>query len=131
MKHLHLSFSVQYTLCTYILCSHRSSYWLNHKRKTGNFLCSLFLIFVILLLYPNISAVLVFVDNDFKNDSKTQWDEFFSPSLKNQNKPSVIPAFHSSVLWETAKPYLRMLLMRFIYRNQKEEKNPCIHSNTL
>lgn len=41
---------------------------------------------MILLLYPNISAILVFVDKDFKSDSNSQQDGFFSPFTENLKK---------------------------------------------
>lgn len=91
LKHLPLSFSISYNLCTYILCSHRGCYWLNHKGKISNFLCSPYLIFLILLLYPNISAVLVFVNNDFKSDSNTQWDGFFFPFTEKSKQTQCDP----------------------------------------
>lgn len=46
---------------------------------------------MILLLYPNIPAILVFVDKDFKSDSNSQWDGFFPPSLKIKKKTQCDP----------------------------------------
>lgn len=50
---------------------------------------------MILLLYPNISAILVFVDKDFKSDSNSQCDGFFSPFTEKSKKtpqcdPSIV-----------------------------------------
>lgn len=86
---------------------------------------------MILLLYPNISAILVFVDKDFKSDNNSQWDGFFFPFTEKSKQTQCDPSIAFFIALGDSQMLPTDTIHEIHISCSKGKKNLYVLSNTL